>query len=145
MKEIDWEERHFQICLALIQGQATKPATPSFPYQSIIKMADKMIEFLKKHAEQNQELVDEIKPEKDSKKKTRSLWKDRIRASEYGISIHESKLYDEVWTALQESEYGFEKGCDIPFSLFAEVCEGICDVNDIDIEKFSEMFDVNIG
>ena len=69
MKEIDWEERHFQICLALIQGQATKPTTPSFPYQSIVKMADKMIEFLKKYTEQNKELVDEIKPEKDSESK----------------------------------------------------------------------------
>lgn len=52
VKEIDWEERHFQICLALIQGEATKPATPSLPYQSIVKMADKMINVLKKRLEQ---------------------------------------------------------------------------------------------
>ena len=54
MKEIDWEERHFQICLALIQGEASKPTMPSFPYNSIIKIADRMVEVLKKHSEEQQ-------------------------------------------------------------------------------------------
>lgn len=52
MKEIDWEERKFQIVLSLIQGEATKPSSSSFPYNSIIKIADRMVEALKKHHEE---------------------------------------------------------------------------------------------
>ena len=48
-KPIDWEERHFQICLALMQGEATKKAGSSFPYAYIIRVADRMVEALKKH------------------------------------------------------------------------------------------------
>ncbi len=51
MKEIDWEERHFQICLALlsrtetgIHGTTNDPQMPM-----IIKRADKMVELLKEH------------------------------------------------------------------------------------------------
>ena len=57
-KEIDWEERHFQICLALMQGEATQKAGSSFPYAYIIKVADRMVEALKKHhEEQNQNKI----------------------------------------------------------------------------------------
>ena len=58
IKKIDWEERHFQICLALISRPeltsyhnntvATKEIAPA----KIIKQADKMIEELKKHYEE---------------------------------------------------------------------------------------------
>ncbi|MBD5315347.1 MAG: hypothetical protein HDS08_04210 [Bacteroides sp.] len=51
MKEIDWEERHFQICLALlsrtdigVRGVTNDPKMPM-----IIKQADKMVELLKAH------------------------------------------------------------------------------------------------
>lgn len=57
---IDWEERHFQICLALIQGEATKKIGSSFPYQSIIKIADRMVEALRNHHEEKfKNLTDE--------------------------------------------------------------------------------------
>ena len=48
-KEIDWEERHFQICLALLSN--TTPHT-SIAYKSIIKKADTMITCLKEHLEE---------------------------------------------------------------------------------------------
>ena len=54
-KEVDWEERHFQICLALISRAdltsyhnntvSTKELSPA----KIIKQADNMVEALKKH------------------------------------------------------------------------------------------------
>ena len=47
-KEIDWEERHFQICLALLSN--TPPHT-SIAYKSIITKADTMIKCLKEHLE----------------------------------------------------------------------------------------------
>lgn len=50
-KNIDWEERHFQICLALlsrpeigVRGTTNDPQMPM-----IIKRADKMVELLKEH------------------------------------------------------------------------------------------------
>ena len=54
MKDIDWEERHFQICLALLsrteiglRGATNEPQMPM-----IIKRADKMVELLKEHHEE---------------------------------------------------------------------------------------------
>ena len=50
-KEIDWKERHFQICLALLsradissRGGSNDPQLPK-----IIKTADRMVELLKEH------------------------------------------------------------------------------------------------
>lgn len=43
-KEIDWEERHFQICLALLSSRPTMQAT-------IIRDADRVIQWLKEHHE----------------------------------------------------------------------------------------------
>lgn len=45
-KEIDWEERHFQICLALMTRQDLYKTTPAL----IIKRADEIVEALKKRA-----------------------------------------------------------------------------------------------
>lgn len=45
-KEIDREERHFQICLALMTRADLDSSNP----EAIILQADKMIEALKKHA-----------------------------------------------------------------------------------------------
>lgn len=51
MKNIDWEERHFQICLALLSRTETSLSgvtkDPQMPM--IIKRADKMVELLKEH------------------------------------------------------------------------------------------------
>lgn len=43
-KEIDWEERHFQICLALLSSRPTMQAT-------IVRDADRVIQWLKEHHE----------------------------------------------------------------------------------------------
>ena len=47
-KEIDWEERHFQICLALL-GNPEFTSRLSIPYPKIINHADRMIKALKQH------------------------------------------------------------------------------------------------
>lgn len=51
MKEIDWEERHFQICLALLSRTETgiKGSTIAPDMPMIIKRADRMVELLKEH------------------------------------------------------------------------------------------------
>lgn len=46
-KEIDWEERHFQICLALISRTDLDSRNP----EAIIRRADKMVEALKNRNE----------------------------------------------------------------------------------------------
>ena len=57
-KEIDWEERHFQICLALISRadltsyHNNTVATREIAHAKIIKKADEIIEALKKHHEE---------------------------------------------------------------------------------------------
>lgn len=61
-KEIDWEERHFQICLALLSRAdltsyhnntvSTREIIPS----KIIKKADEMVEALKKHHEEQNKI-----------------------------------------------------------------------------------------
>ena len=52
-KEIDWEERHFQICLALIQGTAANSGPANLTSNLIIKVADRVITALKKHHAKN--------------------------------------------------------------------------------------------
>ena len=55
MKQIDWEERHFQICLALLSrtdlhsfhSNTVSTVDPKLP--AIIKTADRMVELLKEH------------------------------------------------------------------------------------------------
>ena len=52
-KDIDWEERHFQICLALIsRTDFYNGHTNSVVPVKIIKAADQMVEALKKHHEE---------------------------------------------------------------------------------------------
>ena len=54
-KQIDWEERHFQICLALLSrtdlhsfhSNTVSTVDPKLP--AIIKTADRMVELLKEH------------------------------------------------------------------------------------------------
>ena len=53
MKEIDWEERHFQICLALLSGSQIKDSGRVYNLgqmpRIVIETADKMVELLKEH------------------------------------------------------------------------------------------------
>lgn len=59
-------------------------------------------------------------------------------------SLKESALFREIWVAL--NELGYDKGSDIPYFHFNECCEELnIDVDSIDIEKFCERFEVNIG
>lgn len=52
-KVIDWEERHFQICLALIaRSDISNSHSNSVVPVKIIKKADEMVEALKKHHEE---------------------------------------------------------------------------------------------
>lgn len=61
-KEIDWEERHFQICLALISRADIDTRAQGFPETNniepskIIQQADKMVEALKKHHEEQNKI-----------------------------------------------------------------------------------------
>lgn len=52
-KEIDWEERHFQICLALLSGSQLKDCGCVYNLglmpRKVIETADKMVELLKEH------------------------------------------------------------------------------------------------
>lgn len=52
-KEIDWEERYFQICLALIQRPdfSANHGSSLFSVKRIMSQADSMVEALKKHNE----------------------------------------------------------------------------------------------
>ena len=51
IKEIDWEERHFQICIALIARTdiGLRGATNSPRFKEIIRKADEMVSLLKEH------------------------------------------------------------------------------------------------
>lgn len=149
-KEIDWEERHFQICLAMLSCPVfdsvgmTKAPVPG----DIIARADRMIDLLKqKYADEtasHESITNdgtELESKSDSKsdqkpaKRKKGLWMPRIRQSE---------LYSKIWKALQTQ--GFSCGDDIPYFHIDEACqEADVDINDIDINKFEETFDVNIG
>lgn len=50
-KEIDWEERHFRICLALIARAdiGSRGTTNSPHFKEIIRKADEMVSLLKEH------------------------------------------------------------------------------------------------
>ena len=54
-------------------------------------------------------------------------------------------LYQKIWKELQDLGYGYERGSDVLYLHFAEACEPFCDVDDIDINEFSEKYEVNIG
>lgn len=94
----------------------------------------------------------EKEPSSYSADKT-SLNKNLIPKNEKGMddkkdvscSKEGSDLYDKIWTELQELGYGYERGSDVPYLHFIEACETFCDVDDIDMDEFSEKYDINIG
>lgn len=52
--------------------------------------------------------------------------------------------FGDIWQALEE--LGYNQGDDIPYFHFNECCEELdIDVDDIDIDRFAERYDVNIG
>ena len=53
-------------------------------------------------------------------------------------------IYEEVWWELQKM--GYDTGDDISYFDFTEACENVGpDPEDIDIDTFSEIYNVNIG
>ena len=150
-KEIDWEERHFQICLAMLSCPVcNRHGHPDAPMLSnVIAQANKMVELLKKNGEKmsdhpesevtQTEGVKEFQVEAKQDKKRgvpqKGLWRP---------GLERGKLYTDLWKALKE--HGYDKGSDIPYFHFNECCEELnIDVDSIDIEKFSERYEVNIG
>lgn len=139
MNVINWEERHFQICLALlsrtdigVRGVINDPKM-----QVIIKQADKMVELLKQH---NQEAsvespANSAEKSVSPKKKRGGLWTSAIRQSED---------FSKLWHALEDM--GFDRGGDIPFQQFCACCEELnIELEEEEVEKFAEIYEVNIG
>ena len=149
-KEIDWEERHFQICLAMLSCPVsdsvgmTKAPVPG----DIIARADRMIDLLKqKYADEtaSHESITNDGTELESKSDSKSAQKPAKRfAGFWAPRIRQSEQFSKIWKALQTQ--GFSRGDDIPYFHIDEACqEADVDINDIDINKFEETFDVNIG
>lgn len=61
MKEIDWEERHFQICLAILScPECGSDGHPDAPFlENTIEKADQMVELLKHHKAKDDALTSE--------------------------------------------------------------------------------------
>lgn len=150
-KEIDWEERHFQICLAMLSCPVcNRHGYPDAPMlRDVVAQANKMVELLKKNAEKVAEHSGSECPETDEAKESQTganqvkkkgvpqkgLWKP---------ALVQSELFRELWNAL--NKLGYDKGSDIPYFHFNECCEELnIDVDSIDIERFAESYDVNIG
>lgn len=50
---VDWEERHFQICLAMLSNPSIAKIASAHTERSIIARADAMVECLKEHYKEN--------------------------------------------------------------------------------------------
>lgn len=147
MEEIDWKERHFQICLAILSCSESNMHSRNF-FKRTIDLADEMVELLKEHAAEKEQpqptvvhstpdAVDNVKEEKDNKRciPKRGLWSPLMRRSE---------LFGEIWGALEG--LGYKKGDDIPYFHFNECCEELnIELEEAEVDKFAEIFDVNIG
>ena len=148
MKEIDWEDRHFQICLALLSrpeiGLSGATNDPRIPM--IIKTADRMVEALKTHVEKQQNatqpLSEEKAPEKPAKKPG-GLWRFGMIRAKFDLTKEQFELYENVWDKLQNAD--FKKGDDIPLSSLSEACQDICDLDEINIHAFERIFCVTIS
>lgn len=88
-----------------------------------------------------------IKADKTNADKSSCSKKDKeiIEIDKKFHSKEDAKLFEKIWEKLQELGYGYERGSDVPYLHFAEACEPFCDVNDIDIDEFSEKYEINIG
>ena len=150
-KEIDWEERHFQICLAMLSCPVcNRHGLPDAPKLStVIVQANKMVELLKKNSEKMTEQFGCEKPQTDEAKnnQTEPNQVKKKEDSQKGIMapvLKRSELFSQIWDSLKE--LGYDRGSDIRYFDFNECCEGLdIDVDTIDIEEFSERYEVNIG
>ena len=150
-KEIDWEERHFQICLAMLSCPVcNRHGLPDAPKLStVIVQANKMVELLKKNSEKMTEQSGGEKPQTDEAKnnQTEPNQVKKKEDSQKGIMapvLKRSELFSQIWDSLKE--LGYDRGSDIRYFDFNECCEGLdIDVDTIDIEEFSERYEVNIG
>lgn len=152
MKEIDWEERHFRICLAILScpvfnrhGHTDAPML-----NDVVTRANKMIELLKGNATKMQKPDNclENPPAADSEKdiiEADHLAKRCVPKNPIGRSaIKRTKLFNEIWAKL--NELGYTQGSDIPYFHFNECCEDLnIDADSVDINNFCECYDVNIG
>lgn len=145
MKEIDWEERHFQICLALLaradiglRGVTNNPRIPM-----IIRTADNMVEVLKKRVDEQKNAPQPIAEEKAATKKavrSGGLWSQSIKCAELGLTNKQADLYQDVWDELEKAD--FKKGDVIPAASLVEACRGICELGEININAFEQWFHV---
>ena len=150
-KDIDWEERHFQICLAMLSCPVcNRHGHPDAPMlRDVVAQANKMVELLKKNAEKMSDHHEsEVNQTEEVKECQIEAKQDRKRGvPQKGLwrpGLERGKLYADLWKALKE--HGYDKGSDIPYFHFNECCEELnIDVDSIDIEKFSERYEVNIG
>lgn len=150
-KDIDWEERHFQICLAMLSCPVcNRHGLPDAPKLStVIVQANKMVELLKKNSEKMTEQSGCEKPQTDEAKnnQTEPNLVKKKEDSQKGIMtpvLKRSELFSQIWDSLKE--LGYDRGSDIRYFDFNECCEGLdIDVDTIDIEEFSERYEVNIG
>ena len=103
----------------------------------IIKHADQMVELLKQHNQEASVESPANSTEKSvaPKKKRGGLWTSAIR---------QSKNFSKLWHALEDM--GFDRGGDIPYQQFCACCEELnIKLEEEDVEKFAEIYEVNIG
>lgn len=150
MKEIDWEERHFQICLAMLSCPVCNMhGHPDAPIlRNVIVQANKMVELLKKNSDKMEEKSGLESPRTEDPKVSQTeenqVKKKRVPQRGFSSTIIRIELFNQIWSALKK--LGYDCGSDIPYFHFNECCEELnIDVDSIDIEKFSERFEVNIG
>ena len=93
-----------------------------------------MVELLKKNAEKREALdIEKNGAKMSTPKSTKSL-----------SVIFQEVDYEDLWKAL--NELGYDRGSDIPYFHFNECCEELnIDADSIDITKFGELYEVNIG
>lgn len=147
MKEIDWEERHFQICLAILScpvcnrhGHTDAPMVGT-----VINKANKMVELLKKNSAENTELfVTPSEPISDKTAEISDKPKNRKSKGLWGPKMLENAKFGKIWQALEK--LGYNRGDDVPYFHFNECCEELdINIDDIDVDKFAETYDINIG
>lgn len=147
MKEIDWEERHFQICLAILScpvcnrhGHTDAPMVGT-----VINKANKMVELLKKNSAEKTELFfTPSEPISDKTAEISDMAKERKSNGLWGKKMIEGGKFGKIWQALEK--LGYNLGDDVPYFHFNECCEELdINIDDIDVDKFAETYDINIG
>lgn len=149
-KEIDWEERHFQICLALLSRtdvhsyHSNTVSTVKPNLSKIIKTADEMVELLKKHqieGEINDKNLSSISNSENIKETT--IDKNSPK-SELGNKACRERVFADLWGALED--LGYAQGADIPFMQFFACCRELnIELDEDEVDKFAAIYEVNIG